>query len=72
MDMRKLAERREKVAAERVMIENKVKEQQDAIAEANRRINELIALLNLNAGILSEIDFQLKDGVDGVDKKEND
>ena len=69
--MRKLAERREKVAAERVTIENKVKEQQDAIAEANRMINELIALLNLNAGILSEIDFQLKDGVAGIDKKEN-
>ena len=62
MEKQKLIERREAVAAERVTIENKIKESQSAIEKANQAINELIALLNLNAGILSEIDFQLKDG----------
>ena len=72
MEKAKLIERREAVAAERVTIENKIKESQGAIEKANQAINELIALMNLNAGILSELDFQLKEFEDAGNQEEKE
>lgn len=60
MDIGSLQERRAKVVAERDSIQDKINKAQAVIQEANSKIPELVGLLNVNSGVLSEIDFNIK------------
>jgi Fe-S-cluster containining protein len=59
MGKAELTKRREDVAAERAKIEGKIAEAQAGIQKINANVQELVGLLNVNAGILSELDYQI-------------
>lgn len=60
MNIEKLIERKKNVEEERIKINEKIVKAQGIIASATQQINELIGLLNVNQGILSEIDYNIK------------
>ena len=67
MEKQKLNERREKVLNERKDIEDKIEKARKLVADANGQIDGLVGLLNVNMGILSEIDYQINHA-DGEEK----
>ena len=57
MELKALQERREMVTRERARIEEKIKTCQEISQKANQQMQELVGLLNINTGVISEIDF---------------